>query len=156
MRYVIFLFCFLFIGCVTSNKITSIGYVPKMSKIVAQGGDFDLQQKLVVTCYNKYFNQTQFGKQFNSNYKLDQIEFRKSMLVEIFLGKSTKKRSIENIRIQENKDNIQVFYEITESGAHPNGYSPFVIIETEKSRNQIQYFENGVLLGNANEKIYVK
>ena len=127
-----------------------------MAKVVALGDESGLENKLVVACFNKYFNEAQFGKQFNKEHNLEQIVYSKSMLVEIFLGKQNGKKSIENISIKENRNNIQVYYEVTESGNAPNGYSPYVIVETEKSKNQIQFYENGILLGNSTQNIYVK
>lgn len=144
------------VSCV-SNKITTVEFQTIDHKIVAKGDFSKPKQKLLLVAFNKHFNQDYFGQEFIEENNLDTINFRKSMIVEIFLGEKSKVGyEITVDKIEENKDLIKVYYSVTEPDNSVNKPSqPYIIVQTHKSRKQSEFYENGEKVGGKTKDIYL-
>lgn len=145
-------------SCVV-NKVTSVEFVEKDFKEIVIGENHKLDQSLVATCFNKYFNEAKFGSDFNRVYNLDTINYSKFMLIEIFLEPSETEKKVQITRLAENKDFINVYFSISEienSEKEKIKSAPFTIIMTPKSKKTIKYIEDGKGLEIESKKVYIK
>lgn len=142
------LFCATY--CFAQEKAPSGGeYILKEFTIVSSGKESPQNSKLLIICYNKHFNKNKFKPDFIKSNRLDQINYKQNMAVEIFLGQVEEKVvNLKVDKIEENSTQIKVYYsfEISKSTEASNKSTPFVIVETPKSRKQIVFFENGAPL----------
>ncbi len=138
------------------NQITSVSFSEKQTQVIASGETSNIESKLVVVCFNRYFNEDKFGKTFNFEHRLDTVNYRKDMLVEIFLEqKMNTERAVEINKIEENRDLIKIHYQITEKESDtPN--SPFIIVKTPKSKKTFKFIENGKELNSNTKNTYIK
>ncbi|MBZ9632226.1 protease complex subunit PrcB family protein [Salegentibacter sp. LM13S] len=160
MKRISILFTLLTITLLTScssSKITTVEFQRIDHKIVAEGNSSKANQKLLLVTYNKYFNKDNFGPEFIDKHKLDTINFRKNMLVEIFLGeKSQTGYEIIVDKIEENKDLVKIYYSVTEPDNPTDKPSqPYVIVQTHKSRKPAQFYENGEKVQMKPQNIYM-
>lgn len=117
--------------------------------VVSSGTESPQNSKLLIICYNKHFNKDKFHSDFIKSNRLDQINYKKNMAVEIFLGQV--KEKVVNLKvdkIEENNTNINVYYsfEISKSTEASNQSTPYIIIETIKSEKPVIFYENGAPL----------
>jgi len=150
------IFSMIVCSCSTTNKITSVNYVSKSSNLVSSGFESPEKEKLLLVCYNKYFNQERYSSEFVIQNKLDKIDYGKNMAVEIFLGKNA--NEIANLKvdkIEENKDNIKVHYSF-DTKENKMTQTPFIIVLTEKSRKPALFFENGKEVKMPSNNVYIK
>lgn len=140
--------------CVTycsaqNNTLLGGEYILKDFTIVSTGTETPQSSKLLIICYNIQFNKDKFNSDFIKTNRLDQINYKKNMAVEIFLGQVKEKViNLKVDKIEENDTRINVYYsfEISKSSETSNKLTPFVIVETPKSSKQVIFYENSTLL----------
>ena len=142
----------------SASKITIVEFQKIDHKLVSEGDSSKAKQKLLLVTYNKYFNQDYFGQEFIDNNNLDTINFRRNMLIEIFLGEKPQTGyEITVDKIEENKDLIKVYYSVNEPDDPVNKPSqPYIIVQTHKSRKATQFYEDGVKVEMEPQDLYMK
>ena len=130
------------------SQISSDKYVSKEFKTISAGIESPQNTKLLIICYNKHFNKDKFDIDFIKSNRLDQINYKENMSVEIFLGQV--KEKIVNLKVdkmEENSTQINIYYsfEISKSSEASNKSTPFIIVETQNSKKPVVFYENGVL-----------
>ena len=146
MIYILGLFLYS-TNCIGQNQNFSDQFSLRDFTTLSTGTESPLNNKLLIICYNKHFNKEKFDHDFLKNNRLDQINYEENMSVEIFLGQV--KEKIVNLKvdkIEENSSQINVYYsfQVSRSSEISNKNSPYVIVETPKSRKVVVFYENGV------------
>lgn len=156
MRLILIFVCCSFADCFGQKINYTDEYVSKEFNVVRSGEHSPEKDRLLLVCYNKYFNQERFSEDFRNKNNLNTIKYKRNMVVEIFPGE--RNGLISNLKIEkieENKANIRIHYsfECTPKGNNSSN-NPFIIVETSKSRKPVIFFENGEQLKMPREKIY--
>ena len=138
------LFCATY--CSAQSQVSPGEYALREFTIVSSGTESPQNTKLLIICFNKQFNKDKFDIDFIKNNRLDQINYKENMSVEIFLG--LLKEKVVNLKvdkIEENTTQINVYYsfEISKSSEASNKSTPFIIVETPNSRKPVVFYENG-------------
>lgn len=158
MKKIIYLAVILLsLSACSTSKIMTTEFQTISHKTVAHGNRSKPQQKLLTVVYNKHFNLEYFGEYFVKKNSLDTINYRKNMLVEIFLGHQPKTGfNIKVERIAENRDKIKVYYTVSETknADSEKPSQPYLIVQTHKSRKPVQFFENEKRIDIKTGKIY--
>ncbi|MEO6683542.1 MAG: hypothetical protein ABIN48_12040 [Ginsengibacter sp.] len=131
---------------VAQNKMTSQEYVPKEFTVVASGTESPQNSKLVIICFNKHINKEKFSTEFIKDNNLDDINYKQNMAVEIFLGSVNDRISNLKIdKIEESKEHIRISYsfESIKTDDSKVSSSPYIIVQTPKSKKPVIFFENG-------------
>lgn len=128
------------------SQISSDKYALRQFTTVSTGSESPQNSKLLIICYNKHFNKAKFNTDFIKTNRLDEINYKENMSVEIFLGQV--KEKIVNLKvdkIEESEREIIVYYsfDISKSSESSNKTTPFIIIETPNSRKPVVFYENG-------------
>lgn len=147
------------IHCTAQNQNSSQTKTLKEFTTVASGMESPQTSKLLIICYNKHFNKDKFKNDFIKSNRLDQINYKQNMAVEIFLGEINEK--IVNLKVDKIEEtdltiNIYYSFEKSKSSEASNKSSPFVIVETEKSKKRVVFYENGVPLKMPGYSAYMK
>lgn len=146
---------FLIANCFGQKKILTEEYVSKQFNVVSSGEHSPEKDRLLLVCYNKYFNLERFPQDFRSKYNLNAIKYKSNMAVEIFTGKG--KGLVSNLKIdkiEENKTNIRIYYSFDLVDGNDLTNNPFIIAETPKARKPVVFYENGDEVKLSNTKIY--
>ncbi len=152
-KYLSFVLCILSISFVHSQN-EEIGLF-KETTIIAQGSNSGLFEPIHTVCFNKFFNQELLGKDFILQYGLNKVKYRKHMLIDIFLGKTSIKSGIINVQVKEFSNKLVVRYDTTEKEGEFSGYSPYIIIKTEKVKKPVEFVQNGKSMGVASSRVYI-
>lgn len=133
-------------------------YTLKEFTTVSSGTESPQNTKLLIICYNKHFNKDKFKSDFIKSNRLDQINYKQNMAVEIFLGQV--KEKVVNLKvdkIEESNTIINVYYsfEISKSTEAINKSTPYLIVETPKSEKMVVFYENGAALKMPGYSAYV-
>lgn len=153
------LFCFTLLFSCTPNPVKTVEFIPIDYKIVAEGDYAESKQKLLLVTYNKHFNQNSFSEKFIEQNHLDTIDYKRNMLVEIFLGEMPKTGyEIKIDKIEENKDLIKVHYSVTPPKESENNEpsSPYLIAQIHKSRKKVEFYENGEQVKMEPKNLYIQ
>lgn len=147
---------FLISSCSTS-KINTVEFQTINYEILAEGDYSPANKKLAVVTFNRNFSLENFGRSFTEDNYLDTVNYRKSMVIQIFLGEKPKTGyNIDIDKIEENKDVIRVHYSVSEpDGSNSKPSQPYILVQVHDARKSIEYFENGQKLGGKPKSIYV-
>lgn len=143
-------------ACSVQNQITSLEYVSRPVSFVTSGNQSPEKGQLLLVYFNKYFNQERYSSDFISKNGLNTIDYRNNMAVEIFLGEMTNK--IEDLsvdKIEENKDNIRVYFSFSELENEKLSQTPFIVVQTPKSRKPVIFYKNEERVELQNKNIYI-
>ena len=123
---------------------------------MATGENSPEKQAQLIVSYNKYFNQERHPATFVTSHRLDTINYRKNMTIQVYSGLGAPAQNLRIDNIEENKNSIRVHigYEIMDNS--DAGRNPFVIVQTPKSKKTVVFFENGVERKNEMQNIYIK
>ena len=133
-------------SCFAQDQVSPGEYALREFTTVSAGTESPQNTKLLIICYNKHFNKDKFNNDFIKSNRLDQINYKENMSVQIFLGQV--KDKIVNLKvdkIEESSTQINVYYsfEISKSSEAANKSTPFIIVETANSKKPVVFYENG-------------
>ena len=126
---------------------------PRPFTVIATGDFAAERHSIRLVCYNKYYNQEMYPAAFLKDYKLDAINYKESMAIEIFMGdKPGRGHRLTLDKVEETAKEIEISFTFTPGAEIDSNITtrPFLIATTPKNtKKQVVFIENGVRGSNA-------
>lgn len=111
-----------------------------------------------VVCYNRYFNEENFSKEFLQQNNLTKDLFKKKkMLIEIFNRNHNDSTSniLDIDQIILTNSTIDIYYTSSVDSDKALQGSSYIILQTDRIKKPVKFFKNGELIGRSTTKLYM-